>query len=265
MANTRDAVVAMARSKRGVSEQPPNSNRTEFGRWYGFDGVYWCAIFLSWVVAMVGNKSGYRFASTAASVAWARRNGRLRSVRDARPGDIVVKLYTPTSGHTGIVVANEGANLLTVEGNTGGSDRDGGAVMERRRSTSFWGYCIGLDYDGSESTPPTSPPSSPPVGSSRQGGGLAVDGDFGPSTVKALQDALNRTGSHVTVDGDYGNATKRALQGRLNYTNGPVAIDGQIGPATIKALQKHVGASVDGGWGPNTTRKLQEALNAGRF
>ena len=32
----------------GVRESPPGSNRTMFGRWFGVDGVPWCAIFVSY-------------------------------------------------------------------------------------------------------------------------------------------------------------------------------------------------------------------------
>ncbi len=32
----------------GKKERPANSNRTEFGRWFGVDGVPWCAIFVSY-------------------------------------------------------------------------------------------------------------------------------------------------------------------------------------------------------------------------
>jgi len=146
MANTRTDALAVARSQKGVKESPPQSNNVLFSRWYKLRGP-WCAMYLSWVLDQVGNRSGYRFASTAASVAWARRAGKLRPVKDARPGDIVVRLYTPSTGHTGMVAAVEGRTTVTLEGNTSPSNsRDGGEVMERRRSTGWWQYCIGIDY-----------------------------------------------------------------------------------------------------------------------
>jgi peptidoglycan hydrolase-like protein with peptidoglycan-binding domain len=84
---------------------------------------------------------------------------------------------------------------------------------------------------------------------------LAVDGDLGPQTVKALQWACG-----VASDGDFGPESKRGLQRRLG-----VAEDGDVGPATITALQKRVGAAEDGVLGPDTVRALQKALNAGTF
>lgn len=40
-----------------------------------------------------------------------------------------------------------------------------------------------------------------------------------------------------------------------------LTVDGDLGPATVTALQRLVGATADGVWGPETTRKLQEYLN----
>jgi hypothetical protein len=154
---TRAATVQLALSKVGIAESPPGSNRVEFSRWYGLVGP-WCAMFLSWVLAQAGNKSGYRFASTAASVAWARRQGRLIPVAQAQPGDVLVRLYTATTGHTGMATERpRDGTQVTVEGNTSGAnDRDGGRVMVRRRSLSWWHYCIRIDY-------PTPPPGAPIV------------------------------------------------------------------------------------------------------
>jgi serine/threonine-protein kinase PknK len=107
------------------------------------------------------------------------------------------------------------------------------------------------------SKPPTSKPSQPPSKPPQ----IAVDGQFGPQTIAALQRALNtRYHAGLHVDGEFGALTKKAMQRALG-----VSADGQIGPVTVKALQRHVGAAVDGQWGSDTTRHLQRALNAGRF
>lgn len=84
---------------------------------------------------------------------------------------------------------------------------------------------------------------------------LAVDGEFGPNTIRALQRVIG-----VTADGLFGPNSKRALQRYLG-----VRVDGIIGPSTVRALQRKVGSSADGEWGPNTTRQLQRHLNAGTF
>lgn len=119
---------------------------------------------------------------------------------------------------------------------------------------------------------PAPPPPPPPPAHGPDGNPftpLAVDGDFGPQSKRALQWRLNVTEAYshgpLVVDGDVGPATIRYMQQRLNWSNGPVAVDGQLGPQTIRALQAHTGAGVDGSWGPDTTRHLQVALNNGNF
>jgi peptidoglycan hydrolase-like protein with peptidoglycan-binding domain len=107
--------------------------------------------------------------------------------------------------------------------------------------------------------PPPVPPAPAPSPARAPDGNpftlLAIDGDFGPQTTKALQWKLR-----MATDGAFGPVSKRALQARLG-----VAQDGDVGPQTVRALQAHVGAGVDGSWGPDTTRHLQAALNAGTF
>ena len=107
-------------------------------------------------------------------------------------------------------------------------------------------------------------------------GTLAVDGKFGPASVRALQKVLGTTqdgkitGQTSTlkkyhtgfsggiVYGKGGSACVKALQKMLKLS-GP---DGQLGPNTIKAFQKYLGMSgPDGYWGPNTSKAVQKWLN----
>lgn len=92
-------------------------------------------------------------------------------------------------------------------------------------------------------------------GGSASGGALAVDGEFGPATKRALQAAIG-----TTPDGVWGPASIRALQGFLG-----VAQDGDFGPISTRALQGFLGVAQDGDWGRQTTRAIQERLNAGTF
>ena len=123
----------------GVREVPPGSNRTMFGRWFGADGVPWCAIFASYcfdVGAGVvlgrgwhgagGTPRGIAYVPTLA--AWLRGTG--RAVSEAGPGDLVIFDWDGgLPDHAGIVIrVLAGGAIETVEGNTGDE------VMRRTRS-----------------------------------------------------------------------------------------------------------------------------------
>ncbi len=256
--NTTDTL-NVARRELGTVESPPNSNNVKYAQWYGLNRNPWCAMFVSWVLDQTGNRSGYRHASVAASLAWARNNG--RHTGEFRPGYVACRINSggwTGPGHTGMVEAVHADGSVTcIEGNTSpgssGSQRDGGGVWRRRRPRGFWNrQCIRIDFDNAGPAPGPPPP---PPGTHVHNPRLAVDGDFGPSTIKALQHALG-----VAEDGDFGPNTKRAMQGRIG-----VAQDGAVGPQTIRALQRYVGVTQDGAWGPNTTRALQRKLNDGSF
>jgi hypothetical protein len=129
----------------GVRETPPGSNHTMFGRWFGADGVPWCAIFASycfdvgagvvlcrgWHGAGVGPR-GVAYVPTLA--AWLKATGRW--VEEPRPGDLAIFDWDGgLPDHVGIVIRVEGDTLHTVDGNTAvGNDVNGGEVMRRHRS-----------------------------------------------------------------------------------------------------------------------------------
>ncbi len=131
----------------GVTESPPGSNRTAFGRWFGVDGVPWCAIFVSYcfdvgagVVLCRGwhgagvAKRGVAYVPTLA--AWLRATGRWIE-DEPRPGDLAIFDWDGGApDHVGIVIKlGAGGMFESVEGNTAaGRDVDGGEVMRRRRT-----------------------------------------------------------------------------------------------------------------------------------
>ncbi len=143
-ASTGRRALAEALRHVGVRESPAGSNRTMFGRWYGVDGVPWCAIFVSycfdvgagvvlcrgWHGAGVGRR-GVAYVPTLA--AWLRATN--RTVEVPRPGDLAVFDWDGgLPDHVGIVLRPERGRVRTVEGNTAvGDDSDGGEVMRRER------------------------------------------------------------------------------------------------------------------------------------
>jgi hypothetical protein len=119
-----------------------------FGRWFGVDGVPWCAIFASycfdvgagvvlcrgWHGAGVGPR-GVAYVPTLA--AWLKATNRV--VDAPQPGDLAVFDWDGgVPDHVGIVIRPDGQSVHTVEGNTGvGNDSDGGEVIRRTRSLRY--------------------------------------------------------------------------------------------------------------------------------
>lgn len=65
-------IIDIARAEVGYTESPPNSNKTKYGAWFGYDGVPWCAIFVSWCyhyagysLGNIGFKKGFAGCQTA--------------------------------------------------------------------------------------------------------------------------------------------------------------------------------------------------------
>lgn len=108
---------------------------------------------------------------------------------------------------------------------------------------------------------------------------LAVDGSFGPATVKATQKYFGTTQDSVisnqpssnkqylpnAVSGAWefkssgysaGSATIKKLQAKIGAT-----ADGFFGKESVKAFQKFLGVTVDGSMGPETVKAWQTWLN----
>jgi len=165
---------------------------------------------------------------------------------EALINDLHTKGLTDRKWFVGGWSQDTNADLIQQSNNPGASNF-AGAVDCNYAPADNWGWTeFGI------STPSVPNPPAPPVPASS---GLTVDGVFGPQTIAVMQRVLG-----VTPDGVYGVNTRKALQAHLH-----VAVDGIVGPFTIRALQSKVGSQVDGVWGHNTTYRLQEAFNAGRF
>jgi hypothetical protein len=141
----RTAVRSVARAQLGKHEDPPGSNRTPYGLWYGLDGHPWCAMWVSWVYAqaaaevgcenpLAGVQSLRGFAHVTTAFTQMRRRGWVLNPGE-RPmaGDVVcwdADARPGGPGHTGIVVRVRPDTVDVVEGNTDGAQsRTGGIVM----------------------------------------------------------------------------------------------------------------------------------------
>lgn len=131
----------------GTTERPAGSNRTQFGKWFGVDGVPWCAIFVSYCFAK-GAKymiaDGFKGAGCSpngctyvpTTEAWLRATGMWKGRTTPLPGDIAIFNWDGgVPDHIGIVEKYLGGGQFeSVEGNTSlGNNSNGGEVMRRVR------------------------------------------------------------------------------------------------------------------------------------
>lgn len=133
-------IIRIAEKELGQTEKPVNSNKTKYGKWFGFDGVAWCGIFVSWCYAQAGfplPKIGFSkgFAGCQTAVAYFKKMNQI--TKTPVEGDIVFFDWNADGryDHTGIFVKwiND-KEFHTIEGNTAvGNDSNGGTVMKRVR------------------------------------------------------------------------------------------------------------------------------------
>lgn len=132
--------------------------------------------------------------------------------------------------HIGFVRAKKSTTeIYTTEGNT-----SGGIVANKVRNCKYVQAIFRPHFKGNYKI-----------------GVLAVDGDFGYSSIAMLQTVLG-----IGVDGILGKGTVMALQKKAG-TNA----DGAWGTGTSKAVQKMVGTTVDGAFGVNSVKALQNWIN----
>lgn len=134
-------IIRIAEKEIGQGEKPLNSNKTKYGKWFGFDGVAWCGMFVSWCYAQAGfslPKIGFSkgFAGCQTAVAYFKKNK--QTTTEPKEGDIVFFDWNADGrfDHTGLFVKwIDKDNFETIEGNTAiGNDSNGGTVMRRKRN-----------------------------------------------------------------------------------------------------------------------------------
>lgn len=123
-----EKVIKLATKFADTSYKEGKGNDSLFGKWYGANGVAWCAMFVSYCFnkagagSLVSAQTKKGFASCTAAVLWFKKAKRLVAPAKAKPGDIVFMCFTgrKTFDHVGIVISNDvkAKVLHTVEGNT---------------------------------------------------------------------------------------------------------------------------------------------------
>ena len=246
-------VVDIARKELNTTEDPPNSNRTKFGAWYGLNGERWCAIFVAWLFAQaqmdLRAKLGLGLEYTPTFAALGRRSGWEVPRDQVRAGDILLFQFP---GHLRIhhagICAEDGVKpgglVVTIEGNTStgitGSQDNGGCVAQRVRPLNSIACVLRPPFDACT-------PTAPPVFTEPQKVDLALIaaaltrakattieiGSTGEA-VTWLQIGLNRGGRILREDGNFGRQTRAAVLA-FQRAHG-LRADGAVGPATWAAI-----------------------------
>lgn len=227
-----EKILKVAAAEIGNSESPPGSNRQKYGKWYGMDGVPWCAQFVSWVYDKAGfplpkiqdgAPSGGAYCPYFES--YAKKVGQWH--RTPQSGDLALFHFGKNLAiHIGIVETVALSRFTCIEGNTSVSSNDnGGNVMRRTRQVS---QCRGF---------------------------------YRPilSPAKTGKDSFYRN-FRLTSPYMQGHDI-REWQKQMNYFNYGLEVDGIFGPEcdrVARDLQKKRGLTVDGIVGPETWRESFE-------
>lgn len=219
---------------------------TRHGSYFGKSGVPYCAMLITWLFRQLGSTPpGGDFAYCPDGIRAMKRLGLEVQKTQAQPGDLVFFDWGKDgeSDHVGIVEANNGNYLLTIEGNT--TTRGvSGTVARRQRPLSCVCNVFRPRYD-----------SAPPAPQARKT--IAIDGYFGPESIRALQTRLGTLADGVI-----------SSQPAANKTHVPNAGSGwewvgrgAKGSTCIKAWQQRIGAAPDGYFGRETVMKTQQFLD----
>lgn len=244
-------VLRIAAGEIGYSRWNDPERGTKYGRWYsslvndsyfGANGVPFCAMFVSWVLAKAGVKcEGFPAASCGVALRAATKAGAvIADKRQAKPGDIVIFDWPTVAGgndHTGIVELNRGGYIQTIEGNTSpgsaGSQGNGGGVYRRTRDWSVVQAVIRPAYDGEPAPKPVPKPHDDKI---------AVDGFWGEDTTSKAQQLAEKVADGEVWHQYPGN------KGRLKGCTSGWQYDKTLkGSPIVRYLQEHVlGIKADG-------------------
>lgn len=272
MSMTASKALAWAASQIGYSRWDDPLPGSVYGRWYaerhgayyGESGVPFCAMFASWCLTDDDGNSvipGGDFAYVPYGISAARAAGQLVDPSNAAPGDLICFDWDGdgVADHIGLVEANYGSWVQTIEGNTSsgavGSQSNGGGVY--RRSRDWDSVCAVIRPSYSDAAAGSSGGYTDITGIQRAVGADA-DNVLGPDTTRRVY--------AVVAASSWGG---RQFPFGIEYAQLVVGTepDGIWGDASDSAhdrvvgqLQSAVGVEVDEYYGPVTNAAINQAL-----
>lgn len=270
MSMTASKALAWAASQIGYTRWDDPEEGSLYGRWYakkhgtyyGTSGVPFCAMFASWCLTDDDGASvipGGDFAYVPNGINAARSAGQLVAPSNAAPGDLICFDWDGdgVADHVGLVEANYGSWVQTIEGNTSsgaaGSQSNGGGVWRRTRDWSAVCAVIRPSYGDA-----TTASSYTDVTALQAAVGATADNIIGPDTTKRIY--------AVVAASSWGG---RQFPFGVEYVQSVITTeaDGVWGDASDEAhdrvvgnLQRAVGVLVDEVYGPVTNNAINTAL-----
>lgn len=263
MANTASKVIEVAKKEVGYLEKKTNAwlssktknagsnNYTKYGKWFGMNGVYWCAIFISWIFNKAFGKTKAKkllcgnFSASCETLRqqFIKANKYAGGKTTPKKGYIIFFVGSRHNGanHIGLVYKIEGGRIYTIEGNTSG----GSTVVDNGGCVAYKSYPIGYEKILGYGKP-------------------SYDKDASSSTVSTNSTSTKLTAPKPTLKKGVSGASVKTLQKCLNKViKAGLTVDGVFGDATYKAVVKFQKAhkiSADGIYGNNTYKKLKAAI-----
>lgn len=295
MANTAQKAINTALKEVGYLEKKSNlqldsktanagsANYTKYGKWYGLNPAYWCAMFICWIfyTAYGDNAAkqllGGKFSASCEELRQNFISKKQYFTSNPRIGDIIFFKGSRHAGanHIGLVTNISDGRVYTVEGNTSGGSTvidNGGGVAKKSYYISY-NRILGYgrpNYGGASSLKsPITPGKTNTITDSastktytktqfikdiQKATGAKADGIAGPETLsKTITVSKEKNRKHPAV---------KFIQKYLNalgYNCGTVdGIAGVKFDAAVKSYQKANGCVIDGEItaGKNTWRSL---------
>lgn len=270
MSMTASKALAWAASQIGYTRWDDPEEGSLYGRWYakkhgtyyGTSGVPFCAMFASWCLTDDDGASvipGGDFAYVPYGINAARVAGQLVAPSNAAPGDLICFDWDGdgVADHVGLVEANYGSWVQTIEGNTSsgaaGSQSNGGGVWRRTRDWDSVCAVIRPSYgDAATASGYTD------VTALQAAVGATADNIVGPDTTKRIY--------AVVAASSWGG---RQFPFGIEYVQSVIGTeaDGVWGDASDEAhdrvvgnLQRAVGVDADEIYGPTTNNAINAVL-----